>query len=50
MNILCVDDHPLFLEGIAAAIGSQDDMQLAAVASSGREGIEQFRKTRPTSR
>ena len=47
MNILCVDDHPLFLEGIAAAIASQDDMRLAAVASSGREGIEQFRKTRP---
>jgi DNA-binding NarL/FixJ family response regulator len=47
MNILCVDDHPLFLEGIATAIGSQDDMKLAAVASSGREAIEQFRKIRP---
>jgi DNA-binding NarL/FixJ family response regulator len=47
MNILCVDDHPLFLEGIATAIGSQDDMRLAAVASSGREAIEQFRKVRP---
>jgi len=47
MNILCVDDHPLFLEGIATAIGSQDDMRLAAVASSGREAIEQFRKIRP---
>lgn len=47
MNILCVDDHPLFLEGIATAISSQDDMRLAAVASSGREAIEQFRKTRP---
>jgi DNA-binding NarL/FixJ family response regulator len=47
MNILCVDDHPLFLEGIATAIGSQDDMRLAAVASSGREAIEQFRRTRP---
>jgi len=47
MNILCVDDHPLFLEGIATAIGSQDDMQLAAVASSGREAIAQYRKVRP---
>ena len=47
MNILCVDDHPLFLEGIATAISSQDDMRLAAVASSGREAIEQFRRTRP---
>ena len=47
MNILCVDDHPLFLEGIATAIGSQDDMRLVGVASSGREAIERFRKTRP---
>jgi DNA-binding NarL/FixJ family response regulator len=47
ISILCVDDHPLVLEGIATAIGSQDDMRLAAMASSGREGIEQFRKTRP---
>src|SRR5580693_543213 len=47
ISVLCVDDHPLFLEGIATAIGSQDDMRLAAVASSGREAIEQFRKIHP---
>jgi DNA-binding NarL/FixJ family response regulator len=47
ISILCVDDHPLFLEGIATAISSQDDMRLVGVASSGRAAIEQFRKTRP---
>ena len=47
ISILCVDDHPLFLEGIATAISSQDDMRLVGVASSGREAVEQFRKTRP---
>jgi DNA-binding NarL/FixJ family response regulator len=47
IGILCVDDHPLFLEGIATAISSQDDMRLVGVASSGRDAIEQFRKTRP---
>ena len=47
ISILCVDDHPLFLEGIATAISSQDDMRLVGVASSGRDAIEQFRKTRP---
>src|SRR5580698_452058 len=47
ISILCIDDHPLFLEGIATAIGSQDDMRLAAVASSGREALEQYRRTKP---
>jgi DNA-binding NarL/FixJ family response regulator len=47
IKILCVDDHPLFLEGIATAIGSQDDMHVGAVASSGREAVEQYRRTQP---
>ena len=47
IQILCIDDHPLFLEGIATAIGSQNDMRLAAVASSGREALEQYRRAQP---
>jgi DNA-binding NarL/FixJ family response regulator len=47
IGILCVDDHPLLREGIAALIGKQQDMELIAEASDGREAIEQFRKHNP---
>jgi len=42
-----VDDHPLLREGIAALISSQSDMELIAEASSGSEGIQQFRTHQP---
>lgn len=45
--ILCVDDHPLFLEGIAAVIAHQADMSLIATASSGADALVRYRETRP---
>src|SRR6202158_1674338 len=47
IRILCVDDHSLLREGVAAILANQPDMTLIAEASNGREAIEQFRKHRP---
>ena len=47
IRILAVDDHPLFRNGIAALLATQQDMSLVAEASNGREAIQQFRAHRP---
>jgi DNA-binding NarL/FixJ family response regulator len=47
IRVLTVDDHPLLREGIATLVNSQPDMALVAQASTGREGVDQFRRHRP---
>jgi DNA-binding NarL/FixJ family response regulator len=47
IRVLCVDDHPVFREGIAALIEGQADMVLVGEASNGREGVHEFRAHRP---
>lgn len=47
IRILAADDHPLLRAGIAALIGTERDMRLAAEAATGREAIEQFRSVQP---
>ena len=47
IRVLTVDDHPLLRDGIAALIGSEEDMELIGEASDGREGLDLFRKFRP---
>jgi DNA-binding NarL/FixJ family response regulator len=47
VRILCVDDHPLFREGIAAVVAQQPDMHLVATAGTGTQAIEEHRQHRP---
>src|SRR4051812_48781719 len=47
VRVLCVDDHPVVLQGIAFLVGIQSDMEVVAEAANGREAIERFRKHRP---
>src|SRR6266436_947937 len=47
IRILYIDDHTLVREGVAALINRQPDMQVIAEASSGSEGVAQFRLHQP---
>jgi DNA-binding NarL/FixJ family response regulator len=47
IRVLSVDDHPMLLDGIAALIASQPDLEMVGEASDGREAVEKFRKHRP---
>jgi len=47
IRILCVDDHPLLREGIAALMEDQGDMTIAGSATNGREAVDMFGRLRP---
>jgi DNA-binding NarL/FixJ family response regulator len=44
---LCVDDHPLFLEGIGTVISEQPDMHVVGTASTAEEAVRQFSALHP---
>jgi DNA-binding NarL/FixJ family response regulator len=47
IRILSVDDHPVFREGLATIIASQEDMLLIGQAATAVEAIAEFRRHRP---
>jgi DNA-binding NarL/FixJ family response regulator len=47
IRILCVEDHPVFREGLRAMIESEADMTLVGHAPNAVEAIAQFRRHRP---
>jgi DNA-binding NarL/FixJ family response regulator len=47
IRVLCVDDHPIVRDGIAAIINLQADMMLAGAAATGGEALERFVELRP---
>ena len=47
IRILCVEDHPVFREGLATVIASQSDMRLIGYAGNGVEAVAEFRRYQP---
>jgi YesN/AraC family two-component response regulator len=47
IKVLCADDHPLILDGIARSIERENDMVLIAEATNGNEAIAAFQQHKP---
>ncbi len=47
LQILCVDDHQVVLEGIASMISREPDMEVVAAARTGEQAVALFQRHRP---
>jgi two-component system, NarL family, nitrate/nitrite response regulator NarL len=46
-RVLVADDHPVYLDGLAAAIDRADDLELVATCRNGQEALERLRAAPP---
>jgi DNA-binding NarL/FixJ family response regulator len=47
IRVLCADDHPVVLDGIAFALSQEKDMELVAAAKNGIDAVNMFRQHTP---
>jgi len=47
IRVLIVDDHPMIRAGLTATIDPESDMTVVGSASTGREGVEQYKLHQP---
>jgi len=47
MNIMIVDDHPLFREGLKAIVSRNEQFEVVAEAGNGKDGIRLAKKHKP---
>jgi two-component system, NarL family, nitrate/nitrite response regulator NarL len=46
-RVLVADDHPVYLDGLAAAVNRANDLELVATCRNGQEALEQLRADPP---
>lgn len=47
IRVLCADDHPLILDGVARSLESEPDLVLVADVTNGPDAVEAFRLQKP---
>ncbi len=47
IRVMCVDDHPVVLDGIALRLGQQPDMRVVAAVSTGEDALVSYERHRP---
>jgi DNA-binding NarL/FixJ family response regulator len=47
IRVFCVDDHPMIIEGLVAAINRQTDMVVVGCAASANEAVAAYDRERP---